>query len=404
MNDAGTASFGTAAAVIGFARVAPDGDSRETHSVASHPTKYDEGIAIMKRSNRLVAIVATVALASVSSLALAQEAQVALGTAQTEEIDGWTGAVLATEGGQFARCSVESPDEDGTAMRLELAADGDLVLTLTADRWSLDTDSRVSLSFWLDRGAPQSVSATATGPKSLRLEIPVDFRLVQQLQVGRTLYVLNRGVQTEFGLRNSAQSLQWLYRCVERNSDETFENVLFEEPSEEEKQQQAERQRREVSERVALAEAAALLANILSSATVDGFRISVDRDVDSGISWVSPEANGSLALISEKEMDTLDDIRAELVGAAAVSCGGTFSSQRHDNDTKDYMLVRTECGGGSSSETKLLAAVETVSGGALMLIEARGETVPVVDQLLEAIRATAAARAKKAIRARSMTV
>jgi hypothetical protein len=147
MNDAGTASFGTAAAVIGFARVAPDGDSRETHSVASHPTKYDEGIAIMKRSNRLVAIVATVALASVSSLALAQEAQVALGTAQTEEIDGWTGAVLATEGGQFARCSVESPDEDGTAMRLELAADGDLVLTLTADRWSLDTDSRVSLSF-----------------------------------------------------------------------------------------------------------------------------------------------------------------------------------------------------------------------------------------------------------------
>lgn len=345
----------------------------------------------MKRSNRLVAILAAIALAFVVPAASAQETEAVLGTAQTEEIDGWTGAVLATEGGRFARCSVESPHQDGTSMRLELAADGELALTLIADRWAFEPGSRVSLSFWFDRGAPRSVTATATGADALRFDIPIDFRLVQQLQRARALFILNRGVQTEFGLRNSAQSLQWLYRCVERNSGETFENVLFEEPSEEEQQRETERQRREVSERVALAEAAALLANILSSATVDGFRISVDRDVESGISWVSPDASGSLALISEKEMDGLDDIRAELVGAAAVSCGGTFSSQRYDNDTKDYMLVRTECGGGSSSETKLLAAVATVSGGALMLIEARGETVPAIDRLLEAIRAAATA-------------
>lgn len=128
------------------------------------------------------------------------------------EVAGWTGGAYDDDAGSFSHCSVTSAYESGIYLYLQLYANGDFVVGLSKDGWSLGNGTAYTVEVAVDGGYRRQAQADAYGD-SIFVDLNRDAEIYRAVQKGRTLTVAAAQDDFAFDLTGTNAALNHLAAC-----------------------------------------------------------------------------------------------------------------------------------------------------------------------------------------------
>jgi hypothetical protein len=128
------------------------------------------------------------------------------------EVAGWTGGAYDDDAGAFSHCSVNSAYDNGIRLYLQLYADGDFVLGLSKDGWSLGDGVTYTVEVAVDGGHRRQARADAYGD-AIFVDLDRDAAFYRAVQKGRMLTVTAAREAFSFDLSGTNAALNQLAAC-----------------------------------------------------------------------------------------------------------------------------------------------------------------------------------------------
>lgn len=249
----------------------------------------------------------------------------------TTRLGGWKiGAYSNDRTGEFNHCAAGISYHSGIFLFFAIGRDFGWSMNLANSSWQLQVGSRYPIRYQIDRGPILSGTAIVNDEKMVEIELLDSKALFQLLKAGRTLYVDAAGETFGFDLTNSSKALDAALRCTstlvanESRSINPFARAESSNPF-----SSTASAPENVSSRSAVrVEAAALTANLLSAAKIDGFTIveSIPADLDFfDAMWLAPGVIGGVMVRPD---ETPDSALAGLAGRASANCKGRHASAK----------------------------------------------------------------------------
>jgi hypothetical protein len=128
------------------------------------------------------------------------------------DVAGWVGGAYDDDSGHFSHCSVTSAYENGIWLYLQLYANGDFVVGLAKDGWSLGDGTSYTVEVAVDGGYRREAHADAYGDSIfVDLDRAPDF--YRAVQKGRVLTVTAARDDFTFDLTGTNAALNHLASC-----------------------------------------------------------------------------------------------------------------------------------------------------------------------------------------------
>jgi hypothetical protein len=313
-------------------------------------------------------------------------------------VDNWfAGAYTNDTTHDFSHCAASVKYNSGILLLFSIGRGYDWSLGLADPDWSLTPGQVYDIVLSIDRTVAMRARARAINTQQVSVPLADSAALFRRFRWGRQLTIYTVGRQFAFNLTDTSRILPALGRCVAYNNANppappvTSANPFTSEPqgrpSEAPGANTAAPPPRPPAPATPVAtpaapaappsdhhaEAATLLANILSAAGIGGFRLLGPGDLPHGVTadaaWRAGSLVGALSIVTRAYAKP-QDLAPYLIAIDAKNCGGTFASgilPEKASDAAGSVRVFTSCQNGGPAATVYYAVFARPAGGFYVL-------------------------------------
>lgn len=239
------------------------------------------------------------------------------------KLHGWlVGAYSNNTTNAFSHCAASIKYRSGILLLFSVTKEFRWMMGFANPQWQLNKGSRYKIRYAVDSFPALEATAVAISPKQVVAELPPKTTLFQLFRTGKVLKVQGEGQNFGFKLDNTSSVLASVLQCANRYKGSSTPAASaanpFVKPSSPSVANSNDGQKR--------AEAAAVTANVLSSAGIQGF--SLVSDIPASLKfldaiWKAPGLLGGLQILDTHTPDTASSRR---IAIDAQNCKGTFAS------------------------------------------------------------------------------
>lgn len=283
-----------------------------------------------------------------------------------QHFGAWTVGAYAKTSGEFSHCSSSAPYQSGITILFFIGADYRWNMGFVNPAWQLQEGATYPIRYQIDSGSIVPAQALVLSEHFVGVPLDDSEALFERFRRGRMLVVEASGQIFSFGLKDSSISLDAALACVTRHRSASLLNPFAPAKAKEAKGDNA-------------AEAAAVTANLLSSAGVSGFRLleTGSQEVYDA-AFTSPSLTGGLIVLPRGDVQKASTL---LIATLTEDCKGQLATARlpapgngahvriacqrsaTDVETMNYLFFPRAAGGsymmqigGGSSQTTLPGA------------------------------------------------
>jgi hypothetical protein len=203
--------------------------------------------------------------------------------------------------------------------------------------WNMPPGVEFDVAFEIDDGQPFYVRARAIDATRALIQLADSVAVFDRFRRGRVLRVSTRSHMFSLELERTSAMLVQLHDCVRR-----YTQPVAVSPGE--KRPAAPNTRATLENPTLQAEAAVLLANVMSAAKVSGYAMAAPEEAlkrSAHAAWTAPSVVGSLLIIPMRRVDD-PEIPGLVTGINATGCKGAFMSASLPSDGR-VVRVTTTC-------------------------------------------------------------
>jgi hypothetical protein len=278
------------------------------------------------------------ALVLVAALTAPSIAMAQMQTLATFGIENWTGNAFARHG-RFSHCAA-SRSYGSRMLVFDVDRQNRWSLSVINPEWRLPRDTVLTVGFSIDDGPTTQTSGMATKATSVDIPLVESMDWVNRFRRGQVLKVALGGGVISFDLKGASAILTQLFGCAR----EYGEPVAAAPQPSGGKRPTAPNTRTTLGNPAFQAEAAVLLANVMSAANVSGYSMATPEEArkrSAHAAWSAPSVVGSLLIIPARRVDD-PEIRGLVTGINATGCKGAFMSASLPSDGR-VVRVTTTC-------------------------------------------------------------
>jgi len=282
------------------------------------------------------------------------------------KLNGWlVGAYTNDKTKQFSHCAASIKYRSGILLLFSVTKDFRWMMGFANPEWQLNKGSSYTIRYAVDGLAAQQATAVAITPKQVVAELPAKTALFQQFRQGRLLKVQGEGKSFGFSLDNTSSVLAEVLRCANRYKTHSAPVSASKNPFEKPAATASLPAPRAANNR---AEAAAVTANVLSSAGIQGF--SLVSDIPETLKfldaiWKAPGVIGGLQILETQTPVTASSRRIAL---DAQNCQGTFASGKLPASGGAVRVMTACTANGAEARQTEYTIVQRKKGGVYMFI------------------------------------
>ena len=279
------------------------------------------------------------------------------------QVGTWTaGAYSRPNTRQFNHCAAAATYNSGIMMLFSVSRSYAWGMSFTHRSWRLIQGQSYDIAFTVDQAPPIAARAIAIGPSQVEVPLADSTELFQRFRQGYQLRVAAAGQVLAFNLTGTSQVLPALLRCVQANlqapGSTTVASNPFAAPAPAGTAATPASQGRPAAYR---AEAVSLVANILGSAGVVGFRVA---EGDNGIVDAAWRADRLFGMVRIEPKDPPALISAGMIAVDAAGCRSKFASGSIPaTGNNDVPRMFTKCGEGDQGFTVYYFILPRKAGG-----------------------------------------
>jgi hypothetical protein len=254
-------------------------------------------------------------------------------------IGAWSVDAYANDDtGAFSHCTASVPYKSGILLVFSIQSGAaSWQMGLANPEWKLPTGKTYPIAYKIDRTSPQQEMATVLTPTLIAFDLPANSDLFGRFRAGHLLVVGAAGGNFRFSLKDSSRALSTALACA-KHYENYFPRSAHENPfvdsvgsipagSSELK-----------------TEATTVLANVLGSAGIQGFRLVSDvpdalKDYGYHVLWGAPGMVGGLKVFRSL---TVPDAVTLVIAQQERECTGAFGSYRERSEI-GLVSIRTAC-------------------------------------------------------------
>ncbi len=223
--------------------------------------------------------------------------------------------------------------------------------------WKLEKGASYDLALSIDGGSRIVTKGKAIGTNHVEVPLADSTQLFNQFRMGNVLQVTAANQTFSFNLDNTSALLPALLECVRHELRPTVANPFA--PAQPTQNQTADRQPFQ-------AEAAIVIANVLSAARIDSHRFGTLEEASkfkADAVWTAGKVLGTVKVVPTVQVSN-PEIPGALIGDDAKNCKGTFfSGSLPDGDSQSALRVFTACQAADGMFTAYYLAVPRPKGG-----------------------------------------
>jgi hypothetical protein len=279
------------------------------------------------------------ALVLVAALIAPSIAMAQMQTLATFGIENWTGNAFA-HNGRFSHCAA-SRSYGSRMLVFDVDRQNHWSLSVINPEWRLPRDTVLPAGFSIDDGPTTQASGMATKATSVDIPLVESMNWSNRFRRGQVLNVAVGGGVLSFDLKGAAAILSQLFGCAREYGEPV--TAAPQSPGGK-KQSKAPSTRATLGDPALQAEAAVLLANVMSAANVTGYSMATPEEArkrSAHAAWTAPSVIGSLVIILGRRVDD-PEIRGLVTGIKATGCKGAFMSASLPSDGR-VVRVTTTC-------------------------------------------------------------
>ncbi len=290
------------------------------------------------------------------------------------QVGNWRGGAFASDRTKrFTHCAASSSYKNGVGVLFMVTGNYRWAIGFTSDNFSVRPDSTVKLALSLDGAAPTLVEAYAIDSNFLRVSLDPKASLFRRFKAAHFLELRAKDLSYKFALTDTSRMLPQLLQCVTERVKPTpmqaDENRQVASATERQTSgvRSGSSSAYETSRDVLRAEATSVMANLLSEAGINGFRLvpgTSENGVPVDVIWASPVAKGAMFIVTDKDVRRPRDMNAKLIAVAAESCKGKFAlTATPETDSSSAARVVTGCQVGQKATTTYYLTLPRQKGG-----------------------------------------
>lgn len=262
--------------------------------------------------------------------------------------------------GAFSHCTASVPYKSGILLVFSIQSGAaSWQMGLANPEWELPTGKTYPIAYKIDRAVPHQQMATVLAPTLIAFDLPANSDLFRNFRAGHLLVVGAAGGKFRFSLKDSSRALSTALVCAKHYENYLPRNAKRENP---------------FADSVGSipagspelkTEATTVLANVLGSAGIQGFRLVSDvpdtlKDYGYHVLWGAPGMVGGLKIFRSL---TVPDAVTFVIAQQERECNGAFGSYR-ERAEKGLVSIRTACKETTGGNTVVtFNVVPRTSGG-----------------------------------------
>lgn len=275
-----------------------------------------------------------IAALTAPSIAVAQSQ-----TLRTFTVGHWNAGAYGNDG-RFSHCAAQGTYKSGITMRFAIDRQYRWSIGFMHRGWTMPPGIEFDVAFEIDDERPIYVRGRAFDATRALIQLADSAALFDRFRRGRILRVSTRSHMFSLELEGSSAMLAQLHDCVRRYTQPVNVANPFD------GKRRATSNTRDSIENPALqAEAAVLLANVMSAANVSGYAMGTPEEaakMGAHAAWTAPSIVGTLLIIAARRVDD-PEIPGLVTGINAMGCKGAFMSGSIPSDGAREVRVTTTC-------------------------------------------------------------
>jgi hypothetical protein len=296
---------------------------------------------------------------------------VAQSSLRSFKIGNWNGGAFAGPDRRFTHCAASASYASGIKMLFSINRQYQWNVGFLNPEWRLKTGSVYDLAFSIDGGDPISVRGQAINTSHAVIELADSAQLFNRFRRGLQLRVATVNTVLTFNLEGTSAMLAQLHTCVRQYTQPTSAAQLP--GSSSNRKDSAQRPAPPRANPAHQAEAAILLANIMSAANVSGYTIGTPEQaarMSVDAIWTTPSVVGTLMILPSTRVDN-PEIQGILIGIEARACkGGFVSGALPSEGAREHRIVTTCQPAGQPQRTTYFFALTRPKGGSYLFTTA----------------------------------
>lgn len=308
----------------------------------------------------VLAVIATV-VASAATAVMAQSSSL-----RSFKIGNWSGGAFARDG-RFTHCAASASYGSGITMLFSINRNYQWNIGFASRDWRLTPGTTYDLAFAIDDREPIYARGEAINASHAVVQLAGSVALFDRFRRGHMLKVTGGNQVLTFNLDGSSAMLAHLFSCVQQHTQPA--NIA----------RSSSRQPGTPTPRVNpahQAEAAILLANIMSAAKVSGYTLGTPEQATKlsvDAVWTTPSVVGTLLIAPALRVDDAE-IQGIVIGSEARACKGGFMSGALPSEGARELRIITTCQpAGQAARTTYYFLVSRPKGGLYLFTTATTE-------------------------------
>lgn len=297
----------------------------------------------------------------------AAETAIAQTALRSFKVGNWTAGAYARDG-RFTHCAASAGYGSGITMLFSINRRYQWSMGFANRDWRLTPGAVYNLAFAIDEGQAIHARGEAINPSHAIVQLADSVDLFNRFRRGHVLRVAAADRIFTFNLEGTSAMLAQLYSCVQQYTQPA--NVAQSDPfgrQQSPRQQSSESSSNRSSSNPAhQAEAAILLANIMSAAKVSGYTLGTPEQASKmsvDAVWTAHAVIGTLLIAPKMRVDD-PEIQGIVIGSEARFCKGGFMSGALPSDGSRELRIMTTCQPqGQAAKTTYYFAVGRPKGG-----------------------------------------
>ncbi|KAB2919950.1 MAG: hypothetical protein F9K29_03585 [Hyphomicrobiaceae bacterium] len=254
-------------------------------------------------------------------------------TLESSMVEGWlVGAYTNDQTGKFNHCATSVRYQSGIYLIFSIGRNFAWSMGFASPRWKLTRGAEYNLYYYIDTGPGMSVRGRAVSSQLVEVVLTDSHTLFESFRRGYQLTVQAADDKFTFNLTNSSKALAATLECARRHVAPTQEAATN--PFGPRQQPTPPDAKPSIAQSDARAEAAVVVANVLSAAGLPGFRVLTYDETPADLRlhhavWVSQNLAGSLRIFPRDAAKNVEELASYVMARDAQDCKGVFASGRY---------------------------------------------------------------------------
>lgn len=307
---------------------------------------------------------------------------VGIGTVSARELRTWAshgwnvGAYSNDRTGEFSHCAAGASYRSGIYLVFSVGRFFSWSMGFANPQWKLTPGAKYPIRYTIDDRIPATTEASAISENMVEITLPPNTGMFELFRKGRLLRVEGSGQNFFFQLDNTSAVLKEVLDCATAYASSPVTTSDGRNPF---VPQQSTRPSVSSSDRNLAgfrAEATAVIANVLASSGLSGFKVVEDLKPDAAAHaiWTAPGLLGALKILEAENPENSSTI---IMAMDAQGCKNNFLSGRLPTSEPNVVRAKTACSSGSSDSILIeYTIVRRPRGGSYVFSVIGSENAP----------------------------